>query len=180
LSSANGERLPREGARTKQGTRDDVRRGAGNDVRPAVDVRKTIRERTAVKSNVGVWIDHRKAFIVRLHDDAEETHSIVSDVGKHVRYSGGKPEDQIDNRFTNQLNEYYAKVISFLGDAGAVLILGPGEAKGELSKRLSVEPSGPRIDSIETADKMTDNQITARVRDHFLAPAERAQQGEHQ
>jgi hypothetical protein len=130
-----------------------------------------------VKSNVGVWIDHRKAFVVRLHDDAEETHSIESSVGKHVRYSGGEPEDQIENKFTNQLNEFYARVISFLQDAGAILILGPGEAKGELIKRLNVEPSGPPIVGVETADKMTLNQITARVRDHFLPPALRVQHG---
>ncbi len=133
-----------------------------------------------MKINVGVWIDHRKALVVRLHDDTEETHSIVSDIGKHVRYAGGKPEDQIENKFTNQLNEYYAKVISLLKDAGAILILGPGEAKGELSKRLSAELSDSHIVGVETADKMTVNQIIARVRSHFLVPAERAQQGEQE
>jgi hypothetical protein len=123
-----------------------------------------------VDDNVGVWLDHRKAFIVRLNGGGEETHSIVSDVERHVRYSGGKPEDQQENRFTNHLNEYYAKVISFLHGANAILILGPGEAKSELEKRLSAEPSGTRIIGLETVDKMTDHQITAKVRDHFSRP----------
>lgn len=122
----------------------------------------------SVKSNVGVWIDHRRAFIVRMHDDVEEIRSVVSDVEKHVRYAGGKPEDQLENRFTNHLNGYYARVISFLHDADAILILGSGEARGELHKRLSVEPTVPRIIGIETVDKMTDHQIAARVREHFL------------
>jgi hypothetical protein len=123
-----------------------------------------------MKSNVGVWLDHRKAFIVRERDGVEETHELVSDVEKHVRYSGGRPEDQMEHRFTNHLNEYYASVISHLQDADAILILGPGEAKGELHKRLSLDPSGPRIVSVETVDKMTDQQITAKVRDHFRVP----------
>lgn len=122
-----------------------------------------------MKSNVGVWLDHMCAFIVCMRDGGEETHSLVSDVEKHVRYSGGRPEDQVENRFTNHLNEYYAKVISFLKDADAVLLFGPGEAAGELQIRLSVEPSAPRIVVVETVDKMTDQQITAKIRDHFRA-----------
>jgi len=39
-----------------------------------------------MKSNVGIWLDHRKAFIVRERDGVEETHALVSDVEKHVRF----------------------------------------------------------------------------------------------
>jgi hypothetical protein len=60
-----------------------------------------------MRSGVGVWLDHRKAFIVRILDGAVETHSLVSGVERHVRYSGGSPEDQVEHRFTNQLNLYY-------------------------------------------------------------------------
>jgi hypothetical protein len=125
-----------------------------------------------MKSNVGLWIDHKKAVIVRITDDVEETHSIVSGMEKHVRYSGGDAEDQQEHRFTNHLKEYYTKVISFLHDADSILILGPGEAKGEFEKRLCAESFGARIVGIETVDKMTDHQIAAMVREHFLNSAE--------
>jgi len=117
---------------------------------------------------VGVWIDHRKAIIVRVRDDVEEIHSIASDMEKHVRYAGGEPEDRRDRRFANHLNEYYSKVISFLQDADSILILGPGEAKGEFEKRLRSEPFGALIVGVETADKMTYHEIAARVREYFL------------
>jgi hypothetical protein len=123
-----------------------------------------------VKSRVGVWLDHRKAFVVRIHDGSEETHSVSSDVEKHVRYSGGRPEDLLENRFTNHLNEYYDRVIAFLHDADEILILGPGEAKGELQKRLGIEPAGQNVIGVETVDKMTENQISAKIRDHFTSP----------
>ncbi len=129
-----------------------------------------------MKRNVGVWIDHRKAVIVRITDGVEEIHSIESDMEKHVRHSGGSPEDQRDHRFTNHLKEYYAKVIPFLHDADSILILGPGEAKGEFEKRLSAESFSARIISIETVDKMTSHQIAAKVREHFLNSAEEIQQ----
>ncbi len=121
-----------------------------------------------MKRNVGVWIDHRRAVIVRITDGVEEIQSIESDMEKHIRFAGGKPEDQQDHRFTNHLNEYYAKVIAVLHDAEAILILGPGEAKGEFEKRLRAGHFGPRIVGIETLDKMPYDQVAAKVREYFL------------
>ena len=121
--------------------------------------------------NVGVWIDHRKAVIIRLAGDANEIHAIESDMEKHVRYAGGKPEDQQEHRFTNHLNEYYDKVIAALHDADSIFILGPGEAKGEFEKRLQAESLGARINGIETLDKMPYDEIAAKVRAHFLNSA---------
>lgn len=125
-----------------------------------------------MKKNVGVWIDHRRAVIVRITGDVEEIHSIESDMEKHVRYAGGKPEDQQEHRFANHLNEYYAKVISSLHDADAILILGPGEAKGEFAKRLSTESFGDRVVGIDTLDKMAYEKIAAKVREYFLNATE--------
>lgn len=50
-----------------------------------------------------------------------------------------------------------------------VQIFGPGEAKGELKKSLEQEGLKAHILAIETVDKMTEGQISAKVREHFLA-----------
>jgi hypothetical protein len=47
------------------------------------------------------------------------------------------------------------------------MIFGPGEAKGELKERLERHNLGGSIVGIETADKMTDRQIAAKVRQYF-------------
>jgi len=120
-----------------------------------------------MKRNAGVWIDHRKAVIVRLNGDLDEIHAIESEMEKHVRYAGGKPEDQQEHRFTNHLNEYYGKVIEALHDVDAILILGPGEAKGEFEKHLHAKSLGPLIVGVESADKMPYGEIASRVRAHF-------------
>jgi stalled ribosome rescue protein Dom34 len=126
-----------------------------------------------MKSNVGLWIDHREAVIVNLTDKTEKTSRIVSGMEKHVRYSGGATEvsgeDQRDRRFTGHLDKYYDRVVSFIRDADAILILGPGEAKGELKSRLEGQALGGHIVGVETVDKMTDHQIAATVRKHFLS-----------
>ena len=54
-----------------------------------------------------------------------------------------------------------------LRDAEFILIFGPGEAKGELRKRLEKSKLGGRIAGVETVDKMTDRQIAAKIRQYF-------------
>jgi stalled ribosome rescue protein Dom34 len=122
---------------------------------------------------VGLWIDHREATIVTLTGEGEKVERISSGMEKHVRYSGGAEqasgEDTRDRRFTNHLNQFFQEVITRIRDAESILIFGPGEAKGELAKRLESENLTGRIVGVETVDKMTDRQIAARVREHFQA-----------
>jgi hypothetical protein len=126
-----------------------------------------------MKKQAGLWIDHRETIVVLIGDDGEETRRIESGIEKHVRFSGGnRPEDgsaddQRDRQFAEHLRRYYDEVIAHVRDAESILLFGPGEAKGELEKRLTAKGLGGRIVGIETADKMTDHQIAAKVRRHF-------------
>lgn len=124
-----------------------------------------------MKNVAGLWIDHRKTVIVTLSGATEEITQIASDMEKHVRYSGESEEisgeDQRDRRFSDHLSKYYDEVVSRVRDAQSILILGPGEAKGEFVKRLQSEGLGGRIVGIETVDKLTDRQVAAIVRQHF-------------
>jgi stalled ribosome rescue protein Dom34 len=134
-----------------------------------------------MKKNVGVWIDHRKAIIVSLGEKGEEIREILSDMEKHIRFSGGaqvaSAEDQRDRRFTGHLDKYYDKVVSSIHDADSILILGPGEAKGEFVKRLRAESFGARIVGVETIDKMNYHELAAKVREHFFNSVEEVRKG---
>ena len=48
-------------------------------------------------------------------------------------------EDVRDRQFGNHLNSYYDEVIAAIRGADSIQIFGPGEAKGELEKRLEHE-----------------------------------------
>lgn len=124
-----------------------------------------------MKTNVGLWIDHRKATIVMLTGKGEKVKHIASGMKKHVRFSGeaekATAEDMRDRRFANHLNRFFQEVTTCIHGAESILILGPGEAKGELAKRLKLDNPAGRIVGIETVDKMTDRQIAARVRMRF-------------
>ncbi len=121
---------------------------------------------------MGLWIDHREATIVTLNGEAEAVQHLTSGVAKHVRFAGGAAqataEDMRDRRFKNHLNKFFSDVINSVRQADSILIFGPGEAKGELAKRLEAENLHGRIVGIEAVDKMTEGQIAARVREHFL------------
>jgi len=126
-----------------------------------------------VKKQAGLWIDHRKAVIVIVTEAGEEIKEISSNMEKHVRFTGGtasedgSTEDVRDRKFGNNLNSYYNRVIALIRDGDTIQIFGPGEAKGELVKRLEHDGVKDRILSIETVDKMTDRQIAAKVRGHI-------------
>ena len=132
-----------------------------------------------MRTKVGLWIDHRKAIVVAVTDKGEETVQIVSKVEKHLQRSGDSPlkgryesqkvpaDDSRQRTLTGHLNIYYEAVTACLRDAEFILIFGPGEAKGELKKRLKKGKLGGRIASVETVDKMTDRQIAAKVRQYF-------------
>jgi len=126
-----------------------------------------------MKKNIGLWIDHRKAVIAIVTEEGEELRKITSNMEKHVRFTGGtasedgSTEDVRDRQFGNHLNSYYDEVIAVIRGADSIQIFGPGEAKGELEKRLEREGLKAHIFAIETVDKMTDRQIAAKVRDHL-------------
>jgi hypothetical protein len=123
------------------------------------------------KKEVGIWIDHKQAVIASINAEGAKIKQIKSDMEKHVRFSGGAAdvteEDMRDRRFTNHLNQYYDAVIACIRDADSILIFGPGEAKGELDKRLESQHLDGHVASLETFDKMSNRQIMAKVRQHY-------------
>ena len=126
-----------------------------------------------MKKQAGLWIDHRKAVIVIVTEAGEEVKEIASNMEKHVRFTGGdgsqdgSTEDVRDRQFGNHLDSYYDAVVAVIRGADTIQIYGPGEAKGELAKRLEHDGVKERILVVETVDKMTDRQIAAKIRKYF-------------
>ena len=129
---------------------------------------------------VGIWIDHKKAVIVFASADRVTVTTLASEVGPHARYSkrAGYPtpdgpqegggEKSYEKRYDQHLDRYYNEVISQLGQPDALLIFGPGEAKLQLKERLSRSKSlSECVVEVETADKLTDPQVVAKVKEHY-------------
>lgn len=131
-----------------------------------------------MNKRIGLWIDHKRAVILTISKDGETMQTLESGVDRtsyrgapHPRtpYSAQyqKGDDQLDKQFEGYLNKYYQKIIAMLRGADSVLILGPGEAKSELKKRLARRKSSAPVSAVQAADKMTDRQFAAKVRNYF-------------
>jgi hypothetical protein len=133
------------------------------------------------KNVAGLWLDHRQAVIVSITDTGETIKRVVSGIERKVRLSGGSRtaktpygpqqvsvDGKQQERIKRQLHAYYQEIMLSVRDATKILMLGPGEAKNELNKEMEKFPelAGKKI-TVETADKMTDNQVAARVRRFF-------------
>lgn len=130
-------------------------------------------------TKAGVWIDHKQAVVVLITDAGQETKKIAFDIGQPVRSVGKSSskkkytpndfvaEDRLGRKVQNDRKDYYNDVIACIKGADTLLILGPGEAKGELSKHIKAKKVRGIVVEIETADKMTDRQVAAKLQQHF-------------
>jgi hypothetical protein len=126
----------------------------------------------------GIWVDHKKAVIISISGTTEEKQIILSDLEPRRRIAGeGKqytrmghafidPEHRQEERIRHQLDRYYQAVCKYVQDASDILIFGPGEAKLELKKSIEKQKAlEEKNRQVETADRLTENQIAARVRE---------------
>ena len=133
------------------------------------------------KNYAGLWIDHRRAVIVTITDEGETIERIESDTERKIRLSGGSRtaktpygpqqvavDGKQEERIKAQLHQYYQEIMRKIKDANKLLILGPGEAKTEFKKELE-KSKGQVLKKItmQPADKMTERQIAAKIRDFF-------------
>jgi hypothetical protein len=134
------------------------------------------------KTTAGVWIDHRKAVIVLSSAEGLQTLEVRSRVEKQLgRVEGLRStvpyesqqvpaDDTRDRRYQGLLRRYYDVVIAAIRPAETLLLFGPGEAKGELRKRLAHARLAGRVVAVDTVDKMTNRQVAAKVRDYGEGP----------
>jgi hypothetical protein len=142
-----------------------------------------------MKEYIGIWVDHKKAVIVtnqqpeRSYEEDVElaVTQIDSDIERKVRLTGGSrtrntpwgPQEisvdsKMETRQKQQLKKFYHRIIECITDADKILIMGPGEAKLELKKEIEKSKVLiPKIVGVHTSDKMTNNQIAAKVKSYF-------------
>jgi hypothetical protein len=143
-----------------------------------------VKKEKTMKANVGLWIDHKKAIVIAVTAEGDQVKLVISKAQKQVRRSGDSPmkgyyephsvpaDNSSQRVLTEHRNIYYDAVIACLREADAILIFGPGEAKGELKKRLEKHNLAGRIAAVETVDKMSGPQIAAKVREFFASKSE--------
>lgn len=77
-------------------------------------------------------------------------------------------EKKIEERKKHQIDDFIDKVMAYIKLGDELLVFGPGELKISLKKRIEKDGELPsRLLEVESADKMTDNQLVAKVSAFF-------------
>ena len=133
-----------------------------------------------MKSYVGLWIDHVKTFIITIKPDGEiVSETIESGVEPSIKstgggrtktpYSkGGVSVEKSHVKQQQQLKKFYETVIKQISDADKIYLFGPGKAKKELNFEINKnEAVASKVCAIDAADKMTEPQMIAKVRNYY-------------
>ncbi|CAM5766548.1 hypothetical protein LMIY3S_01859 [Labrys miyagiensis] len=113
-----------------------------------------------------VWLDHREARIIHFGREGMEEQVIHPKDPPHQIHhkagsiGAGKSQDDKD---------FLAETVKAVGDAGAVVITGPADAKHQLAGYIDqhVPSLASRIAAVETLDHPTDRELLAIARKHF-------------
>ncbi|MBK6506233.1 MAG: hypothetical protein IPG02_11310 [Ignavibacteria bacterium] len=133
-----------------------------------------------MEKKAGIWIDTQKAFIVTLDKSGHATKTILSQIETKVRIAGeskdftrfGKqyfsPDEKKENKRKQEERDFFKAILKEITISDEIVIFGPAGMKKELEKFLREDTSLKfMIMSVETAAKMTDNQMVSWVKDYF-------------
>lgn len=115
-----------------------------------------------------VWIDHREAKIFHFNSTDVEKVVIPSHVANHHLHHKA---NTIGSGHLGVDKEFYQRVTAALSHTGALLIVGPANAKTELKNYISQHNPGlaNRVSGVETLDHPTDGALVALARKFFKA-----------
>ena len=120
------------------------------------------------EKKLGIWMDHSNAHLME-YADPIVTRIVTSDsTHEEKEKTLQKSESMMHNKEQQQESEYYKELGETIKNYDEVLLFGPTNAKTELSNILEDNLSFSKIKiEIKQADKMTENQEHAFVRDYF-------------
>ncbi|NNK11034.1 MAG: hypothetical protein HKP08_06795 [Flavobacteriaceae bacterium] len=129
---------------------------------------------------IGIWLDKEKAHLVTLEGEKEHFKTVESDLefynvrgGSRSKTKWGPQQVVQDSRYLerekHQMRDYFDNLAEHLKSADVISIFGPAEVKEKFAKAISEKHPGinAKVQAVETADSMTDNQLKAMIREHF-------------
>lgn len=117
----------------------------------------------------GIWMDYSKAFVMSLENDSIKTTELKSEfTWEEKQYSYSKNENLMHNKERNLMKDYFESIENCISHEDEVVIFGPTNAKTELFNILTTNSQYSKIKlSVLPADKMTENQRNAFVKEYF-------------
>ena len=123
------------------------------------------------KKHLGIWMDHASANLMDASNGTIATNTITSEFTPQERQRTlNKGEYMMHNTEQQEQHAYYEKIGNAIKNYDEVLLFGPTKAKEELLNMLKSDRHFEKIKfEVKHADKMTENQQHAFVKDYFSA-----------
>ena len=117
---------------------------------------------------LGIWMDHASANLMECTDPIETKIITAAASTRTDDETLAKRESQTHNKEQQLLGDFYKKLGEVIKNYEAVILFGPTNAKTELYNKLqaSIHFENIKIE-VKDADKMTENQQHAFVRNYF-------------
>jgi len=141
-----------------------------------------LNQNNFMDTKLGIWLNCEKACLIFLSDDQVRVEHIVSDVESRVRIEGEtKDASRLGGMFINpvkkrterrkhQFKEYFERLMLRMNGVKEIYLFGPAGTGKKLWKEIRGNKALRNIHvQVEKADKMTENQMIARVKNFFEA-----------
>ena len=122
-----------------------------------------------IEKSLGIWMDHHNANLMEFTIDPIETTTIVSKfTHQEKEQTLGRSENLMHKKEQHEEADYYKELGEIISNYNDVILFGPTDAKIELLNTLRKDHrfAGIVIE-IKPADKLTENQQHAFVKDYF-------------
>lgn len=119
------------------------------------------------KKNAGVWLDSQQATIIATTDQSTGDYSIQEKIKAKENHGGGS-EHSMNNAKQSDNLKFFKSISAQLMSYDSLLIFGPGKLQEQFQNYLQQDGQFKNKQvNIDSADKLTDPQIVAKVRDFF-------------
>lgn len=135
-----------------------------------------------MKKNIGIWIDTKKAVIIKLSNNGHAVKKIVSKIETRERVEGeGKKygrfggqyltyEKNRENKMKLQTNQFFKTLLKEIKTVDNIVLFGPSRMKNMLKKEINnnIQLSKKLVGTFNS-EAITKNQMVAWVKNQFNA-----------
>ena len=136
---------------------------------------RSLLRSSSMNAKLGIWIDHKEAVIVSVAKDHSAVTRLRSSLRGHGRYHGAPDsggERKYEARHEQGVAHFVDAVARHVERGDEVLILGPGENKKALARRIRrIKSLKDVVTTTTAADKLTETQIVATIRRRYRLPS---------
>ena len=136
-----------------------------------------------MKKNIGIWIDSKRAVVIKLSNNTHSIKEIASNIEIRERVKGESKkfgrfgnqyltfEKNRKNKRNQQTNQFLKILLKQIKNCESVVIFGPSNMKNVFAKEIKNNMQlTNKLVGIANCDLLTENQMVAWVKKFFNIP----------